>query len=178
MNTFVRKYDAVEQTIVIVIKQLRGLRILRPRWSAYCLKLCLTIADHEQSGPIGASEKEICVAVLIDVSGGSACPMTVDIQTDFCVYISKRPVALIAVQVRRFAVVDDQQINVTPVIEIGGNHLNCVSQLIQLCCCCGLGEFAISINAQQQVLGEIAVLWIDVSNARRWGDIGKTRDEL
>src|SRR5229473_2935632 len=119
MHTFIRENHAVEQTVVVVINELCSLRILGTRGRNHRLELLLAIADRKQTRPIGSSQKEIRETVLVNIAGSNARPGAVNIQTNFDAYIAECAVALIAVEVRRFAIIDYEKVYIPSIVEIG-----------------------------------------------------------
>ncbi len=115
------------------------------------LELFLPIANGKQTGTVGASKKEVRESVLIHVARSHATPTTFNIKTHILRNIAKRPVPLVAKEVRRLTVIDDQQVHVTPVVKVRWHDGDRMSHHIQLGRSRHICKLAVPIIAQQQI---------------------------
>src|SRR4029450_2177679 len=119
----------------------------------------MTIAHRKNARAIGASQKEIRVTILVQVSGSSTTPITNCRQTNLTGHVAKRAVSLVAKKRRGFAVTDNEQIDVTPVVEICGDDCHHVSEFIYLCRRRDIRKLAVPVIAQQHVWRRIEIVW-------------------
>ena len=68
----------------------------------------MTITHRKDTRTICASQEEVGVSILVEVTGGSTSPITCDGQTSFTGDVAKSAVALITKERRRFAITGDE----------------------------------------------------------------------
>jgi len=104
---------------------------------------------------MSTSQKEICESVLVYVAGGNTRILTPLTKTNICRYISEGTVSQVTKESRRiFAAIKDEEIYVSPIVEVGGDYGGSRSERFFSSEFCGLSyirEGSISVIAKQDI---------------------------